>query len=147
MVTIEASVEIAATPDTITDVLLDIDAAPLWTSGLERLELVAGVPGGPGSVARAHYVEGRRRYVLEDRLLEASPGSHFRSLITGGGLEATVDTTLEPFPHGTIVTIRWMGKGTNPITRALLPLMRKRIAERSREDLRALKSLIEKAEH
>ena len=146
MTTIEESVEIAASPGSVTDVLLDVDAAPLWTSGLERLELVAGVAGQPGSVGLAHYREGGRRYTIEDRLLEVTLGRYFKSEIGGGGLRATVETTLETVAAGTRMTIRWSGTGTNPLTKVMLPLMKKSIRRRSQEDLQALRRLVEARE-
>ena len=146
MPTIEVSIVIAAPPMSVSDVLLDIEAAPLWTSGLERLELVEGVLGHPGSVARAHYVDGRSRSTLEDRLVEATPGRHFKSEIRGDGLRATVETELEEIPVGTRLTVRWSGTGTNPLTRLALPFLKTRVRRRSQEDLRALKSLVEAKE-
>lgn len=148
MPTTETSIVIAASSSDVSDVLLDIDAAPLWTSGLERLELVEGTPGEPGCLGNAHYVEGSRRYVVEDRLIDATPGVHFRSLIRGGGMRATVDTRLEDLPSGTRITIRWKGTGTNPLTKLVLPFMRRQIRKRTQEDLRALRNLVEgRAKH
>ncbi|MGB8362439.1 MAG: SRPBCC family protein [Acidimicrobiia bacterium] len=143
MPVVEEFVEVAASPEAVSDVLLDIEAAPLWTSGLERMELVDGVPGQAGCRGIAHYVEGGRRYEVEDRLVEAEPGHHFKSLIRGGGLRATVETRLELVEAGTRVTIRWSGKGTNPVTWLMLPLLGRRIAERCRADLEALGRLVE----
>ncbi len=140
---IQASVMIHASPAAVSEVLLDIDAAPAWTAGLERLELVEGVPGRVGSVGLAHYVEGDRRYTVEDHLLEAVPGRHFKSEIRGGGLRATVETTLKSVPGGTNTTIRWSGTGTNPITKVMLPLLRKSIRQRCHADLEALRDLVE----
>lgn len=136
-------VDVAASPDAVSEVLLDVEAAPLWTSGLEGLELVDGVPGLTGCRGIAHYVEGGRRYQVEDLLIEAVPGQRFKSRIRGGGLGATVETRLEPVTDGTRVTIRWSGRGTNPITWLVLPLLKRRIAERCRADLEALGRLVE----
>ncbi len=143
MPTIEESTDIAASPSAVSDVLLDIDAAPLWTSGLERLEPVEGIAGEPGCLAHAHYVEGSRRYVAEDRLIEAVPAQHFKSEIRGGGTRATVETRLNEIPSGTRVTIRWVGKGTNPITKLILPFLRWQVSKRTREDMQALRDLVE----
>lgn len=140
---IEESVEIPASPSAVSDVLLDIDAAPLWTAGLERLEVVDGSMGEPGCVGHAHYVEGSKHYIVEDRLVEVTPGAHFKSVIRGGGLKATVETSLEETPAGTRMTIRWSGTGTNPLTKLVLPFMRSQIARRTREDLDALRRLVE----
>jgi hypothetical protein len=146
--TIEESTNIAAPPSAVSDVLLDVDAAPQWTSGLERLELVEGVAGEPGSIGHAHYAEGARRYVLEDRLLEVVPGRYFRSEIRGSGIRAKVETELAEIPSGTRVTIRWIGTGTNPVTKLVLPFMRRQVSQRTREDMRALRDLVERrSEH
>jgi hypothetical protein len=144
MPTIEESVDIEASPESVSDVLLDPDAAPLWTEGLERLELVEGVAGLAGSVGLAHYIEGDRRYTLEDHLLEAEPGRHFKSEVRGGGLKVVVETNLEPVPDGTRTTMRWSGTGTNPLTWLMLPFLRKSVRQRCRSDLEALQALVER---
>ena len=141
---IETSVVIGAPPEAVVAVLLDGDAAPEWTSGLTSLELVEGDPGEPGCVGLAHYDEGGSRYVLTDRLVAVTPNEHYVSEISGGGLEARVETTLEALDASrTRVTVRWSGSGANPVTRLVLPLMRGRIAKRSADDLRALGALVE----
>jgi uncharacterized damage-inducible protein DinB len=140
--TIEESIHIPASPMMVSEILLDAEAAPRWTSGLERLEVIEGAAGEPGSVGHAHYVEGRRRYVVEDRLIESVPGSHFTSRITGGGLRADIHTTLDETPSGTRVTIRWQGSGTNPLTTLVLLLMKRRIVRRMRQDMEALRVVV-----
>ena len=141
--TVETCISISAPPESVASVLLDADLAPMWTRGLERLELVEGAIGEPGSVGVAHYVEGRRRYTLRDRLISVDSCRHYVSEITGGGLEATVETTLEPFADGTLMSVRWVGRGTTFITRVTLPLMKPLITKRSEDDLRSLRRIVE----
>ena len=124
-------------------VLLDAGAAPLWTSGLNHLELVEGGLGEPGSVGHAHYGEGKRSYTLEDRLVSVTPNRHYVSVITGGGLNARVETDLEATAEGTTMRVIWTGTGTRPLARILLPLMKNRISRQSQRDLEALRSLVE----
>jgi uncharacterized protein YndB with AHSA1/START domain len=144
MPTIEASVRIAASPADIEAVLLDAELAPKWTSGLERLELISGRPGGAGSVGHAHYREGGRSYVLTDVLEEVEPGRRYLSRISGGGIALRVETLLEPVADGeTQISLRWSGRGTNPVTFVALPFMRARVRERALADLEALKALVE----
>ena len=143
MSTVETRVDIAAPPEAVASVLLDVDLAPLWTRGLDRLELVEGAVGEAGSVGLAHYVEGRRRHTLRDRLISVTPCRHYVSEITGGGLKATVETSLEPFEDGTRMSVRWVGRGTNLITRLTIPLMKPLISKRSEDDLRSLRRLVE----
>jgi uncharacterized protein YndB with AHSA1/START domain len=142
--TVETTIRIGVPPDAVAEVLLDADLAPRWTSGLERLELVSGEPGRPGCVGRARYVENGRRSVLEDVLLAVTPNRRYLSRVSGSGLTATVETILTPVDGGeTDLFLRWVGRGTNPITRIVLPLMRRRIARRAGEDLIALRCLAE----
>ena len=143
MPTIETRVDIAAPPESVVSVLLNADLAPIWTRGLDRLELVEGAIGEAGSVGLAHYVEGRRRHTLRDRLISVTPCRHYVSEITGGGLEATVETSLEPLGDGTRMSVRWVGRGTNLITRLTISLMKPLISKRSEDDLRSLRLLVE----
>ena len=145
MPTVERSIRIGVPPSEVTRILLDADLAPLWTVGLERLELVEGEPGQAGSVGNAHYLEGGRRHTLVDVLEEVTPGRYYRSQVTGGGITATVKTTLEPVgSDATQLTMRWVGKGTNPFTWAALVLMKRRITQRTESDLKSLRDLAEK---
>ena len=143
MPTVVTVVDIDATPEVVASVLLDAEAAPLWTRGLVRLELVHGVVGEAGSVGLAHYVEGRRRSTLQDRLIAVTPNRRYLSEVTGGGLKATIETSLEPLETGTRMTVSWSGRGTNPVTRLTLPLLKPLISRRSKEDLHALRDLVE----
>jgi hypothetical protein len=145
MPTVESSIRIGVPPSEVTRVLLDADLAPRWTDGLERLELIEGEPGQAGSVGHAHYLEGGRRYVLVDVLEEVTPGRYYRSRVAGGGIAATVETTLEPVGRdATQLTVRWVGKGTNPLTKVTLALMKRQITKRTESDLKSLRDLGEK---
>lgn len=144
MPVIERTIRIGVPPEAVAKVLLDADLAPKWTAGLERLEVVAGALGQPGCVGHAHYVENGRRHVLEDVLLDVTPNRRYRSRVRGGGIAATVETTLEPIGNDkTHLTLRWSGRGSNPLTMIALPLMKRRIARRTDADLRSLRRLAE----
>jgi hypothetical protein len=144
MPTAEMMASVDASPESLVAVLLDAESAPMWTAGLEWLELVEGVVGEPGCVGRAHYVEGGRQYTLEDRLVDVVPNRYYKSEIIGGGIKATVETTLEPVEDGTQLTLRWSGTGTNPLTRITLPFMRQRLHRQIETDLDALRRLAER---
>lgn len=144
MPVIERTIRIGVPPEAVARVLLDADLAPQWTAGLERMEVVAGELGQPGCVGHAHYVENGRRYVLEDVLLDVTPNRRYRSRVRGGGIAATIETTLEPVGDGqTRLTLRWSGRGSNPLTLIALLLMKRRIAQRTDADLRSLRRLAE----
>jgi hypothetical protein len=142
--TVRTQIFIAATPEAITEVVLDPTKAVLWTSDLESFEVLSGSPGQAGSIARLHYGQGGNRYVMEDRLLEAEAHRRYLSRVSGDALTAEVETSLEPSPAGTMVAVRWTGSGRSPIFRLILPFMRGAIARQAQADLVKLKNLVER---
>lgn len=141
--TVRCAVSIARPPEAVASILLDENKAVLWTSGLQRFEVVDRPPGLVGSKARLHYLEGGRSYIMEDLLLEVEPNRRFLSRVTGDAIEAEVETTLEPAPDGTVVTVRWSGRGRRLLVRLLLPFMRGAIKRQTIGDLMKLKALVE----
>jgi uncharacterized protein YndB with AHSA1/START domain len=141
---VDVTMRIRVPPEAVTRVLLDPEKAPQWTAGLERLEVVRGNPGEVGCVGRAHYLEGGRRYAFEDVLEKVTPNRRYVARVSGGGIVANVETTLDPIGHGeTLLTLHWKGRGTALLTRIVLPLMKGRIARRAHADLRSLRDLAE----
>ena len=143
MPTFEISTTIHKPVDVIVAALMKADNHPFWTKNLERFEVVSGEPGKAGALGRLHYFENGRRYVLEDRMIEAEPGRRYLSRITGDVLEATVETRLRPVDKGTEMTLRWSGRGTKFPVNLMLPLMRRRMIKQSREELDTFRQLVE----
>jgi hypothetical protein len=141
--TVHCGIAIGCPPGQIARILLDPEKAPLWNTGLERFEVVSLAPGLVGSRARLHFMQGGRRYVMEDELLEVEPDRRFLSRVCGDALKAEVETLLVPTESGTQVTVRWAGSGRPLIFRLLLPLMHRGIARQARVDLEKLKLLAE----
>ena len=142
-VTVRASVRIDRPPEDVASVLLDADKAVLWTTALEKFEILARPPGLVGSRARLHYRQGARRYVMEDELLQAEPNRRYVSRVTGDAIEAHVETILTPISGATRVDVRWAGSGKPLLLRLLLPFMRRSIARQAQKDLVKLKALVE----
>ena len=141
--TVLSSIIIARPPEDIARIFLDPEKAPRWNAGLERFEVLSETPGLVGSKARLHFVQGGRRYVMEDELLEVEPERRYLSRVSGDMLEAEIETLLVPTDSGTLVTVRWTGSGKKPLLRLLLPLMRRSLARQTLADLTKLRELAE----
>jgi hypothetical protein len=141
--TVRSQIFIEGSPEDIVQVILDPTKAVLWTSNLERFEVVSGIPGEVGSVAHLHYMEKGRPYVMEDTLLAAEPNRRYVSRVSGEALTAEIETVLSPLGPGTQLAIRWTGHGRILLLRLLLPFLRGAIARQAMADLKKLKALVE----
>ena len=130
-------------PDIVDGALMDPENMMLWTSGLEKFEVVKGTPGEAGALARLHYLERGRTHVMEDVLEYAEPGKKYMSRVSGGGMTARVETVLEPSGGGTEMRLSWEGTGDSILMRIMLRFLRRVIMRRAKSDLETFKKLVE----
>jgi hypothetical protein len=143
MTRITISVHINQPPDVVTGALMEPENFVQWTSNLERFEVVKGEAGEAGALARLHYVEQGRSYVMEDFLEYVEPGRKYVSRVTGNGMRIRVETLIDPLDDGTQMTLTWSGTSDNWLAKLLLPFLRGQIKRYALVDLETFKSLVE----
>jgi uncharacterized protein YndB with AHSA1/START domain len=135
-------VYLPARREEVAEVLLTPEEAPKWQRGLKRMEVVKGGPNEVGSLARLHFEEGGREYVMLDELLECRPGHEWKSRVSGEGMTVHVTTSLRPAEGGTTLRMTWSGKPDIRWARWIFPLFRPRVRNRIKSDLDSLTRLV-----
>jgi len=141
--TFTVSIVIGRPVEIVARALMDPENHPYWQTGLRKFEVIKRAPGEVGSVARLHYSEKGRPYVLEDRMVFYEPGKRIVSQVTGEAIAAEVETALRPSGAGTEMTIHWSGRGKILPLKIMLPLLRGKMIRQSRAELEKFKELVE----
>lgn len=139
----EVNLVIDQPPEVIEQAFFDPENAVLWTSDLERFEVIAQPEGKVGSMAHLHFKQGGRRYIMKDELLQYTPCEYFKSRVSGNGLDAVVETRLEGLGESTLVKVQWSGTATTLRMRLMLFLMRGAMIRQTQSEFETFKSLVE----
>jgi len=137
------SIHINKPPDIVNQAYTDPENMTHWTKYLERFEVVKGNSIEAGALARLHFKKKDRTYIMEDELLETEPGKRYKSRVSGQGIIAEVETQIEPIDNGTLITLRWTGRGKVALTDLLLYLLRGKIKREASSELLEFKTLVE----
>lgn len=143
MVCFTSSIDIHKPLQIVCAALLDARNQTFWNSYLEEFEIITGGPNIVGSVAKLHYNQNGRRYVMEDKLIFCEPCKKYISMVEGDTIKATVETSLSEENGQTIVHLIWKGKAKNLFLKLFLPLMKSRIQAMAFQDLVKFKRLVE----
>jgi hypothetical protein len=121
----------------------DPENMPYWTKYLEKFEVVKGNIAEAGALARLHFKKKGHSYIMQDELLETEPGKRYKSRVTGGGITAEVETVFNPTDKGTMLSLKWKGKGKAALFNVLLYLLRGKIKKDATSELIEFKTLVE----
>ena len=143
MISFKVSTTINRPVEVVADALMNPDNSTYWQKHLERFEVVESKPGGTGSIARLHYMENGRAYIMEDRMIYCEPGKKYISLVSGDVISARVEITLTASGNTTEVMIEWGGRAKNLMLRLKLPLLRRRLIKQSENEIETFKELVE----
>ena len=64
---------------------------------------------------------------MEDELLETEPGKRYKSRVTGQGIIAEVETLFDQTDQGTLITLKWTGRGRKIPVSLIMYLFRGKI--------------------
>jgi uncharacterized membrane protein len=131
-------------PDIVNQAYTDPENMPHWTKHLEKFEVVKGNINQAGALARLHFNKKDRPYIMEDELLETEPGKRYKSRVTGQGIIAEVETLFDQTDQGTLITLKWKGRGSKALVNLMLFLLRGRIRREATSELLKFKTLVER---
>jgi hypothetical protein len=131
-----------ASTDQVADILGCAEDAPMWQDGLERMETIRGAHNEVGALARLHYVENGRSYVMQDELLECERDRRWKSRVSGNGMTIVVETTIEDADGGTRLRMVWDGRPDAVWARLAFFLIRPTVRKHLEADLESLRQLI-----
>ncbi len=137
------SIIIHQPPKIVAQALNEPDNAVHWTTGLKKFEVVKGKADEVGAVARLHYKQKNRSYVMEEILEECEPGRRYMSSISGAGLKGRVETILNPIANGTELILDWSGTSSSLFPRIIMPFRRGKIVRQAKAELEKFKNLVE----
>ena len=135
-------IRLHAPPQAVAALLTSAKDAPKWQKGLVEMEVVRGGPNEVGALARLHYAEKARTYVMQDELLECRPDRRWKSRVSGNGMTVIVDTVLEDSDGDTLLRMSWNGRPDARWARLLFPFLRPVVRRRIASDLESLKRLV-----
>jgi uncharacterized membrane protein len=144
MAKFEISTVINSPIDIVYQAFVDTDNMLKWTKDLEKIEIVKGKFGEIGSAMQLHYNKKGRKSILQDTLEYIDPKRKIKSRVTGGGLNASVETTFYATNDRTIITMLWNGKGNNIIVTTILSILKNKIKREAQSELNLFRELVEK---
>ena len=137
------SIDIDKPLDTVIKAYQNPDNIIHWTTDLEKFEIIKGGPDIVGSLARLHYAQKGKSYIMVDELIYCEPGKKYISKVSGDALAAEVVTTFHPSGNQTVIEMTWTGRGKIFLLKILLPFFRGKIVRLARKDLEKFKKLVE----
>ena len=139
----EIKTHINQPPEIVHQAFIDPDNSVQWMQDLVKFETIKGKADEAGAVAHLHYSQKGKSYILEDVLEYCESGRKYISRVSGGGLSANVDVSIDPANGGTDITMIWIGIGKNLIIKVILWLMRRKIKRGAQTELETFKRLVE----
>ena len=115
----EVTVEIAAPPDAVYDLVSDLTRMGEWSPEAVGGQWLDGGSGRVGDWFEGHNRSGEREWQRECQVAEADPGRAFTFVV--GGIEANCtwwSYELEPTATGTTLTERWWMVNKTPAMQA-----------------------------
>ncbi len=143
MTKFEVSTTINKPVNIVVNAFTNPDNAPHWQTDLEKFEVVSGSPNRAGSIARLHYRQNGKPYMMEDKLIYCESGKKYVSEVSGDALAARVETTLESMKNKTKITIKWNGKAKILTLKILFPFIRSKMFKQAQKELNNFKQLVE----
>jgi hypothetical protein len=134
------SIDVKRPPDEVFPWLLEEDKVPVWTSDLQRYEVVGAL--GPGARARQTLDVGGG-LLLDMEITRYEPPRAAESRFETNGVKLVSAYLLEPADGGTRITQTLDAKAGGIAARVLIPVVQGRLEKKVAGDLERLRGALE----
>lgn len=141
------AVEIHRPMEEVFRYISDPSTGPNWIKGVTKIELLDPLPIRVGSRFLATRQVGKRLTTEQIQVIEHSPSNRFGvgAGLKGGGIELQIHYALSPSPQGVRIESRTQASAKSFGSRLFFGMVWKAVTENDAENLRTLKTILERA--
>jgi carbon monoxide dehydrogenase subunit G len=136
------TLSVSAPPAAVFAIIDDFDKTPQWLSrctGIDKLDPGSNDVGTPLTY---HYDDGRRRGVMDGRIVAREPDGHFAMKFTDKLMDVTVDFVAASDGVGTTLT-HTVDIATKGFGRVFAPLIKRELPKQTMDAMTKLKAMAE----
>ena len=111
MVQFDVSIVINKPVNIVVDALMNHNNFVYWQTNLEKFEVIKETEEKAGSIAKLHYNEKGRKYIMEDKMIQYEPNKKIVSQVSGDVISAVVETIILSQGDKTEIKLKWSGEG------------------------------------
>lgn len=123
----------------------NVESIKKWQPTLVNFENISGTPGQPGAVSKLTYAEGKREFVLVEKITYRSEPDRFDGIYENDFADNSIENTfVATSENETLWKMETEFKFKTLIMKIIGPLMKNSFVKRTEKDMERFKEMVEK---